>query len=210
VLSSLHFLLLCVYSLHSILSLHTRTVTLKLTLQQPIKAQTGSKGIALIFNLGAGWGCSGERHATLPAVREDGWAAQPVCRKSFPHRDSIPGVAIPTDPSWPAQFVTFWNVCFPPYWYSTSIPVLILLILSQSTDSVFPGYLPVHLVSVLKAICDKWVPVTTAWHVLRLRMEERPPMWRVTANILNKQSQTADKGWYSSLGVLRGADNSSP
>jgi hypothetical protein len=22
---------------------------------------------------------------------------------------------------------------------------------------------------------DKWVPVTTAWHVLRLRMEERPP-----------------------------------
>jgi hypothetical protein len=22
---------------------------------------------------------------------------------------------------------------------------------------------------------DKWVPVTTAWRVLRLRMEERPP-----------------------------------
>jgi hypothetical protein len=22
-------------------------------------------------------------------------------------------------------------------------------------------------------ICDKWVPVTTAWRVLRLRMEER-------------------------------------
>jgi len=34
--------------------------------------------------------------------------------------------------------------------------------------------------------------VTTAWHVLRL--------WRVAANILNKQSQTADKGWSSSLG----------
>ena len=32
-----------------------------------------------------------------------------------------------------------------------------------------------------------WVPVTTAWRVLRLRMEERPPIWRVAANKLNKQ-----------------------
>jgi hypothetical protein len=29
----------------------------------------------------------------------------------------------------------------------------------------------------------KWVPVTTAWRVFRLRMEERPPIWRVAANI---------------------------
>jgi hypothetical protein len=28
--------------------------------------------------------------------------------------------------------------------------------------------------------------------------------WRVAANILNKQSWTADKGWSSSLGVGRG------
>ena len=55
-----------------------------------------------------------------------------------------------------------------------------------------------------------WVPVTTAWRVLRLRMEERPPIWRVVANKLNKQSQTADKGWSSSFGVGRGANNSSP
>jgi hypothetical protein len=41
-------------------------------------------------------------------------------------------------------------------------------------------------------------------------MEERPPTWRVAANILNKQSLTADKGWSSSLGVGRGANNSSP
>jgi hypothetical protein len=33
--------------------------------------------------------------------------------------------------------------------------------------------------------------------------------WRVAANILNKQSQTADKGWSSSLGVGCGANNSS-
>jgi predicted P-loop ATPase/GTPase len=47
---------------------------------------------------------------------------------------------------------------------------------------------------------DRWVPVTTAWRVLLLRMEERPPIWRVAANILNKQSQTADKAWSSYLG----------
>ena len=58
-------------------------------------------------------------------------------------------------------------------------------------------------------ICDKWVPVTTAWCVLSLRMEERPPIWRVAANILNKQSRTADEGWSSSLGVGRGANNTS-
>jgi hypothetical protein len=58
--------------------------------------------------------------------------------------------------------------------------------------------------------CDKWVPVTTAWRVLTLRMEERLPIWRVAANILNKQSRTAYKGLSSSSGVGRGANNSSP
>jgi hypothetical protein len=57
---------------------------------------------------------------------------------------------------------------------------------------------------------DKWVHVTTTWLVLRLRTEERPPVWSVDANILNKQSGTADKGWSSSLGVGRGANNYSP
>jgi hypothetical protein len=33
-------------------------------------------------------------------------------------------------------------------------------------------------------------------------------LWREAANILNKQSRTADKGWSSSLGVERGANNS--
>jgi hypothetical protein len=33
-------------------------------------------------------------------------------------------------------------------------------------------------------------------------------IWRVAANILSKQSRTADKGWPSSLGVGRGANNS--
>jgi hypothetical protein len=35
-------------------------------------------------------------------------------------------------------------------------------------------------------------------------------VWRVAANILNKQSRTADKRWSSSLGVGRGASNSLP
>jgi hypothetical protein len=58
--------------------------------------------------------------------------------------------------------------------------------------------------------CDNWVPVTTAWRVLKLRMEERPPIWRVATNILNKQSRTVDKVWFSSLGLWRGANNASP
>jgi hypothetical protein len=57
---------------------------------------------------------------------------------------------------------------------------------------------------------DKWVPVTTAWRVLRLPMEERPPIWTVAANILNKQLRTAEKGCSSRLGVGRGANKSSP
>ena len=41
-------------------------------------------------------------------------------------------------------------------------------------------------------------------------MEERPPMWRVAVNKSNKEPRTADKGWSSSLGVGRGANNPSP
>ena len=52
------------------------------------------------------------------------------------------------------------------------------------------------------------VPVTTAWCVLRLRIEERHPIWRVAVNKLNKQLRTADKGWSFSLGVGRGANAS--
>jgi hypothetical protein len=41
---------------------------------------------------------------------------------------------------------------------------------------------------------DKWVPVTTAWRVVRLRMEERPLIWRVAANVLRKQSGQPTRG----------------
>jgi len=52
-------------------------------------------------------------------------------------------------------------------------------------------------------------PVTTAWCVLGLRLEERPPIWWIAAELLNKQSRAADKG-SSSLGVGQGAKNFSP
>jgi len=48
---------------------------------------------------------------------------------------------------------------------------------------------------------DKWVAVTTAWRVLRLRMKEQPPIWRIAANVLNKQSRTADKGGLPGWGL---------
>jgi len=41
---------------------------------------------------------------------------------------------------------------------------------------------------------DMWDPATMAWSTLRLWKEEGPPIRRVAVNILNKQSQTIDKG----------------
>ena len=49
-----------------------------------------------------------------------------------------------------------------------------------------------------------------ARRVLRLRVEERPPVWMVAANVLNKQSRTVDEGFSSKFGVGRGANNTSP
>lgn len=54
---------------------------------------------------------------------------------------------------------------------------------------------------------ENWVPVTTARGVLRLLMEGGPADAEADANILNDRSPTADKGWSSSLGVRRDADN---
>jgi hypothetical protein len=57
----------------------------------------------------------------------------------------------------------------------------------------------------------KWVPCHHGMaHPQVADGGEGLQIWRVAANILNKQSQTADKGWPSSLGVGRGANNSPP
>ena len=57
---------------------------------------------------------------------------------------------------------------------------------------------------------DKWVPFATACRVLRLRMKERPSIWKVSPNRSNKQSRSADKEWYYSLLFGRGANKSLP
>ena len=44
-------------------------------------------------------------------------------------------------------------------------------------------------------IRDHWIPDTTAWHVLRLLMEERLPVGKVAVKILNKQPPTANNVW---------------
>jgi hypothetical protein len=41
-------------------------------------------------------------------------------------------------------------------------------------------------------------------------MEERLPIWTVAANMLDKQSRIADKGWFFSFVVGLGPNNSSP
>ena len=41
-------------------------------------------------------------------------------------------------------------------------------------------------------------------------MEEQPPVWRIAANVLNKQLRTADEGWSANLGFGRGANKASP
>jgi len=70
-------------------------------------------------------------------------------------------------------------------------------------DSIVTILLGMYLVPMRR------VPVTKTWRVLRLRIEERPPIRRVAANKLNRQSRTADEGLSSSLGVRRGANNPS-
>jgi hypothetical protein len=44
-------------------------------------------------------------------------------------------------------------------------------------------------------------PVTTTWRVLRLRSENNLQAWRAAANVLKKQSLTADKGWSYSFAL---------
>jgi hypothetical protein len=65
--------------------------------------------------------------------------------------------------------------------------------------------------SVTDIICVRWVPCHHG--MARPQVADGGDtfqLWRAAANILNKQSRTANKAWSSSLGVGRGANNSSP
>jgi hypothetical protein len=84
-------------------------------------------------------------------------------------------------------------------------------LLCYSPSMFFPPQKYARSTSCINMISHlQLVPVTTAWRFLRLRMEERNPIWSTAANILNKQSRTADKGWAVDLGFGRSANNSSP
>jgi hypothetical protein len=52
--------------------------------------------------------------------------------------------------------------------------------------------------------------VITAWSVLRLRMEGRPPDGDRSCECIEYQSRTADKGLFFSLGAERETNNPSP
>jgi hypothetical protein len=57
-----------------------------------------------------------------------------------------------------------------------------------------------------EAVHVKWVPCHHGMARPQVADgEDGLQIWRVAANILNKQSRTADKGWPSSLVVGRGA-----
>jgi hypothetical protein len=58
--------------------------------------------------------------------------------------------------------------------------------------------LPIHLPD---NTFDIILLLTTAFRVLRLRMEERPPDTERSANILNRQLRTADKGYPPASGL---------
>jgi hypothetical protein len=49
----------------------------------------------------------------------------------------------------------------------------------------------------------KWVPVTMAWCFLRLRMEERPPVWRVAADIWKSSRGQPTRGGSGRTGLQR-------
>jgi len=75
-----------------------------------------------------------------------------------------------------------------------TIYLLPLFLLKHRTITVIQT-VAVSIVYIQSAVpCDKWVHFTTAWRVLRLRMEERLAIWRVATDILNEQSRTAEKG----------------
>jgi hypothetical protein len=88
-------------------------------------------------------------------------------------------------------------------------------------DKAFLSFFPMHIITLLGNDMKvkyhpilfpnhvKWVP----WHHSMVHPQvvdgDDFQIWKVAANIQNKQSRTADKGWSSSLGVGCRTNNSS-
>ena len=106
----------------------------------------------------------------------------------------------------PSLIIRSVNNCIYSHWYLSRHYVYLPLLSKSCLHSWWWVMVPpetCRAVSRENKLCNvaspwMWVPVTTAWRVLRLRMEERPPLWRVAVNKLNKQPRTADG--ISSLG----------
>jgi hypothetical protein len=80
-------------------------------------------------------------------------------------------------------------------------------------DTEGPGHFVNAFIDCLLIRCCRWVrdsvfEISRESGPVRLK-SGRLTIWRVATNILIKQSRTVDKGW-SSFGVGRGANNSSP
>jgi hypothetical protein len=56
----------------------------------------------------------------------------------------------------------------------------------------------------------RWIPVTTTCSSLGCGLKDGLQLWRVAADVLNKQPRIKDKGWSSSLRFGLGANNTSP
>ena len=97
------------------------------------------------------------------------------------------------------EAITFWG----PFTVFRLLPALSLVTLKMEAEVSCTGAriqkTITWAVRSFRYVQHKWVIMT--WRVLRLRMEERPPIWRVAANILNKQSRTAERGGLPVLGL---------
>jgi len=101
----------------------------------------------------------------------------------------------------PSLKIWFGNVhnrlercCLPTYYFKnckTFLKTFVLYIWYNIMNIIHLSWLLVYLLYSLLCTmytsCDKCAPVTTAWCVLRLWVEEHTPIWRVALNILHKQ-----------------------
>jgi len=75
-------------------------------------------------------------------------------------------------------------------WQLTTIVSSLSSSATWSPTNVSPCNL--YMLHLLQFDRDKWVLVSTTCRVIRLWIEERPPIWKAYANIFNKPLRTAD------------------
>jgi hypothetical protein len=78
---------------------------------------------------------------------------------------------------------------------------------SIKTNNLFMLLVESIVIVLTKDFHVKWVSCQNGMLHPQVVDTDGLQIWRVAANILDKQSRTADRGWPSSLGVGRGANN---